>query len=99
MIRKFFLKYQDRILFGSDGNPGAGSKIRVPHLAFLATSAEHFDHTIPVAFGHWRTAARPLAHIRHWLSDTVLRKVYYANALRYLPSARVRSSRQLAARR
>ena len=24
MIREFFLKYQDRILFGSDGNPGRG---------------------------------------------------------------------------
>jgi hypothetical protein len=32
MIRKFFLKYQDRILFGSDGNPGRGiEEFWVPH--------------------------------------------------------------------
>ena len=36
MIRKFFLKYQDRILFGSDGNPGPrhrgvlGAALEVP---------------------------------------------------------------------
>jgi hypothetical protein len=33
MIRKFFLKYQDRILFGSDGNPGRGiEEFWVPHM-------------------------------------------------------------------
>ena len=45
MIRKFFLKYQDRILFGSDGNPGRGlEEFWVPHWRFLETYDEHFDH-------------------------------------------------------
>jgi hypothetical protein len=26
MIRKFFLKHQDRILYGSDGNPARGAE-------------------------------------------------------------------------
>jgi len=33
------------------------------------------------------------------LPDGVLRKVYYANALRYLPSARASIQKRLAARR
>jgi hypothetical protein len=32
LIRKFFLKYHDRILLGSDGNPGRGvEEFWVPH--------------------------------------------------------------------
>src|ERR1700756_4828216 len=45
MIRKFFLKYQDRILFGTDGNPARGiEEFWVPHWRFLETFDEHFDH-------------------------------------------------------
>ncbi|HJZ98127.1 MAG TPA: amidohydrolase family protein, partial [Candidatus Solibacter sp.] len=36
MIREFFIKYQNRILFGSDGNPGRGiDEFWVPHWRFL----------------------------------------------------------------
>ena len=100
MIRKFFLKYQDRILFGSDGNPGRGiEEFWVPHWRFLETFDEHFDHPAQL-----RSATGAPLHGR-WriygigLPDAVLRKVYYANALRYLPSARASIQRQLAARR
>jgi predicted TIM-barrel fold metal-dependent hydrolase len=96
MIRKFFLKYQDRILFGSDGNPGRGiEEFWVPHWRFLETYDEHFDHPAQI-----RSATGAPLHGR-WriygigLPDTVLRKVYYANALRYLPSARASIQRQL----
>ena len=89
MIREFFLKYQDRILFGSDGNPGRGiEEFWVPHWRFLETFDEHFDHPAQL-----RSATGAPLHGR-WriygigLPDEVLRKVYYANALRYLPAAR-----------
>lgn len=100
LIRKFFLKYQDRIFFGSDGNPGRGvEEFWVPHWRFLETYDEHFDHPAQIRsatgaplHGRWRISGIGLP-------DEVLRKVYYANALRYLPSARVSIERQLAARR
>jgi predicted TIM-barrel fold metal-dependent hydrolase len=99
MIREFFLKYQDRILFGPDGNPGRGiEEFWVPHWRFLETFDEHFDHPAQL-----RSATGAPLHGR-WriygigLPDDVLRKVYYANALRYLPAARTTVERQLAAR-
>lgn len=100
MIREFFLKYQDRILFGSDGNPSRGAEeFWLPHWRFLETYDEHFDHPAQMRsptgaplHGRWRISGIGLP-------DDVLRKVYYANALRYLPSARASIERQLAARR
>lgn len=100
LIRKFFLKYQDRILFGSDGNPARGAEeFWEPHWRFLETFDEHFDHpaqtrsaTGAPLHGRWRISGIGLP-------DDVLRKVYYANALRYLPAARASIERQLAARR
>ena len=100
MIRQFFLKYQDRILFGSDGNPGRGAEeFWLPHWRFLETYDEHFDHPAQIRsatgaplHGRWRISGIGLP-------DDVLRKVYYANALKYLPSARASMERQLAARR
>ena len=89
MVRKFFLKYQNRILFGSDGNPGRGiEEFWIPHFRFLETYDEHFDHPAQLRsptgaplHGRWRIYGIGLP-------DDVLRKVYYQNALRYLPSAR-----------
>ena len=100
MIRTFFLKYQDRILFGSDGNPRRGvEEFWVPHWRFLETYDEHFDHPAQLRsptgaplHGRWRIYGIGL-------SDDVLRKVYYANALRYLPAARASIEKQLAAQR
>jgi predicted TIM-barrel fold metal-dependent hydrolase len=100
MIRKFFLKYPDRILFGSDGNPERGvEEFWEPHWRFLETYDEHFDHPAQLRsptgaplHGRWRIYGIGLP-------DDVLRKVYYANALRYLPSVRPSMQKQLAARR
>jgi len=100
LSREFFLKYQDRILFGSDGNPGRGiDEFWVPHWRFLETFDEHFDHPAQL-----RSATGAPLHGR-WriygigLPEDVLRKVYYANALRYLPAARATIEKQLAAAR
>lgn len=100
LIREFFLKYQDRIIFGSDGNPSRGvEEFWVPHWRFLETYDEHFDHPAQLRsetgaplHGRWRISGIGLP-------DDVLRKVYYANALKYLPAARASIERQLAARR
>src|SRR5712692_8182399 len=100
LIRQFFLKYQDRILFGSDGNPKRGiEEFWIPHWRFLETYDEHFDHPAQI-----RSATGAPLHGR-WkiygigLPDDVLRKVYYANALRYMPPVRASIQKQLAARR
>jgi predicted TIM-barrel fold metal-dependent hydrolase len=100
MMRTFFLKYQDRILFGSDGDPNRGiEEFWVPHWRFLETYDEHFDHPAQM-----RSATGAPLHGRWKISgiglpDEVLRKVYYANALRYLPSVRASIENQLAAKR
>jgi predicted TIM-barrel fold metal-dependent hydrolase len=99
-IREFFMKYQDRILFGSDGNPNRGiDEFWVSHWRFLETWDEHFDHPAQIRsatgaplHGRWRISGISLP-------DDVLRKVYYGNALRYLPGVRSSVEKQLAARR
>ena len=99
LIRKFFLKYQDRILFGSDGNPRRGvEEFWVPHFRFLETYDEHFDHPAQLRsptgaplHGRWKIYGIGLP-------DDVLRKVYYANALRHVPVARATVDRRLASR-
>jgi len=100
IIRKFFPKYQDRILLGSDGNPGRSiDEFWIAHWRLLETFDEHFDHPAQL-----RSANGAPLHGR-WsiygirLPDDVLRKAYYANALRYLPAARPPFEKQLAAQR
>lgn len=98
--RAFFLKYQDQILFGSDGNPGRGvDEFWIPHWRFLETFDEHFYHPAQI-----RTPGGSPGHGRYNISgiglpDSVLRKVYYENALRYMPALRPSIERQLAKRR
>lgn len=98
-IREFFLQFQDRIIFGSDGNPGRGvDEFWVPHWRFLETFDEHFDHPAQLRsptgaplHGRWRIYGIGLP-------DDVLRKVYYQNALKYLPAARGTVERRLSGR-
>jgi uncharacterized protein len=97
--RDFIIKYQDRILFGSDGNPRSNpDTFWLPHFRFFETFDEYFEHPAQI-----RTAGGSPGHGR-WnisgigLPDEVLRKVYYLNALKYLPSLRASIERQLAAR-
>jgi predicted TIM-barrel fold metal-dependent hydrolase len=97
--RQFIIKYQDRVLFGSDGGPDSDvDTFWTPHWRFLETFDEYFEHPAQI-----RTAGGSPGHGR-WnisgigLPDDVLRKVYYQNALKLLPSLRASIEKQLAAR-
>jgi predicted TIM-barrel fold metal-dependent hydrolase len=87
--RKFFDKYQDRIMFGTDAVPlpsGAdtpqqifGDQLYEIYFRFLETEDEYFDYapapTPPQ--GRWQIYGLGLP-------ETILRKVYYRNAARLL---------------
>jgi predicted TIM-barrel fold metal-dependent hydrolase len=86
--RKFFDKYQDRILFGTDASPNGRStpqqifndQMYEIYFRFLETEDEYFDYApsrIPPQ-GRWCIYGLGL-------SDTILKKVYYENATRLLP--------------
>jgi len=85
--RKFFEKYQDRILFGTDAVPNGndtpqqvyGDKLYEIYFRFLETDDEYFDYApakIPPQ-GRWRIYGVDLP-------DDILRKVYNGNAARLL---------------
>ena len=96
--RKFILKYQDRVLFGSDGDPPReADDFWRPHWRFLETDDEYFDHPAQMLSplgaplqGRWKIYGI-------FLPEDVLRKVYYENALRLLPGAREAMERHLRA--
>ncbi len=79
--RKFFLKYPDRILFGTDG-PWPETRIQL-YWRFLETYDEYFPYS-----------EKPFPPQGFWqiygigLPDEVLRKVYYEHALRLIPGLR-----------
>jgi predicted TIM-barrel fold metal-dependent hydrolase len=94
--REFLITYQDRVLFGSDGDPGRGvDDFWTPHWRFLETYDEYFEHPAQM-----RTEGGSPGHGR-WnisgvgLPDAVLRKIYYQNALRHLPALRDSILRQM----
>ncbi len=78
--RRFILKYQDRILFGTDRFPGRTNQPRYRiYYRFLETDDEYFqyyDHPFPPT-GEWRIYGI-------FLPDDVLKKVYHDNAARVL---------------
>lgn len=76
--RKFIIKYQDRILFGTDG-PWPELRLNY-YWRFLETYDEYFPYSekSPQPQGLWRIYGIGLP-------DNVLRKVYHENALRILP--------------
>ncbi len=85
--RKFFDKYQDRVLFGTDAVPKGfqypqqifGDKLYEIYFRFLETADEYFDYApakVPPQ-GRWKIYGLALP-------DAILRKVYNANALRIL---------------
>ena len=79
--RKFFLKYADRILFGTDGVPPMTEII--PHYRFLETWDEYFpyeDNPFPPQ-GFWNIYGIGLP-------DDVLKKIYHQNAVRLIPGVR-----------
>jgi predicted TIM-barrel fold metal-dependent hydrolase len=85
--RKFFDKYQDRILFGTDAIPKGvefpqqifGDYLYEIYFRFLETDDENFDYAparVPPQ-GRWRISGLHLP-------DAVLRKIYQDNAARML---------------
>ncbi|WP_446743330.1 amidohydrolase family protein [Silvibacterium acidisoli] len=85
--RKFFDKYQDRIVLGTDATPHGDSypqqvfndRLYEIYYRFLETDDEYFDYApsdIPPQ-GRWRIYGIDL-------SETILRKVYHENAARQL---------------
>ena len=72
--RKFFLKYQDRILFGTDTTPNRAA-YRI-YYRFLETDDEYFD----ASASHHRQGFWNIYGI--YLPDPVLEKIYNGNAAR-----------------
>ena len=84
--RKFFDRYQDRILFGTDATPNAGKEFPQQDLLpemyrcyfrFLETDDEYFDYapsSVPPQ-GRWKIYGIALP-------DAILKKVYHNNAAR-----------------
>jgi predicted TIM-barrel fold metal-dependent hydrolase len=97
--RRFLLQYQDRVLFGTDGDLDRDADgFWRPHWRFLETDDEYFDHPAQMLSplgaplqGRWKIYGV-------FLPDEVLRKIYYENALRFLPAARAAMKKHLAAR-
>jgi len=71
-VRKFFLKYQDRIMFGTDTTPDRDA-YRM-YYRFLETDDEYFD----CASGHHRQGFWMIYGV--FLPDDVLAKIYHKNA-------------------
>jgi len=85
--RRFFEKYQDRIMFGTDAVPGGfeypqqvfGGELYDIYYRFLETEDEYFDYApAPVPpQGRWKIYGLGLP-------DEILKKVYHDNAARLL---------------
>jgi predicted TIM-barrel fold metal-dependent hydrolase len=73
--REFFIKYQDRILFGSDN--GMDAEMYRNYFRWLETSDEYFDYWGSPSQGRWKIYGMDLP-------NTVLEKVYYQNAEKML---------------
>jgi len=77
--RKFLIKYQDRVLFGTDTPPDTEA-YRL-HWRFLETEDEYFDISKSHHFqGRWMVYGLNLP-------DQVLQKLYFKNALKLIPGA------------
>jgi predicted TIM-barrel fold metal-dependent hydrolase len=86
VARKFFDKYQDRIVFGTDASAGTstpqqtfGDALYEIYYRFLETEDDYFDYApAPVPpQGRWRIYGIGLP-------DSILRKVYHDNAARLI---------------
>ncbi len=75
LARKFFIKYQDRILFGQDGVQALETYRK--HFRFLETDDDL------ISFSSRRPPVYGLK-----LPDEVLRKVYYGNAAKLMPQVK-----------
>jgi predicted TIM-barrel fold metal-dependent hydrolase len=90
--RRFLVKYQDRVLFGTDG-PWPQERVRL-YWQFLETEDEYFPYS-----------ERPFPPQGFWniygvrLPDEVLQKVYHENAARIILGVRQEVERYQAAQR
>jgi hypothetical protein len=75
----FFVKYQDRIVFGTD-KPMDARTYRA-YFRFLETRDEYFEH--PDYIGRWGHSRWRIYGLG--LPDEVLKKVYHENAYRIIP--------------
>jgi predicted TIM-barrel fold metal-dependent hydrolase len=85
--RKFFINYQDRVLFGTDG-PWPEERIAL-YWRFLETEDEYFPYSekdFPPQ-GFWNIYGVNLP-------DDVLRKIYSENAARIVPGVKERLARE-----
>jgi predicted TIM-barrel fold metal-dependent hydrolase len=71
--RDFFIKYQDRIMFGTDN--GMDEAMYRNHFRWLETADEYFDYWGYPAQGRWKIYGMELP-------DAVLEKIYHSNAER-----------------
>jgi predicted TIM-barrel fold metal-dependent hydrolase len=71
--RKFFLEFQDRIMFGTDSEPN--EQMYANYFRWLETDDEYFDYWDYPGQGRWEIYGMGLP-------DGVLEKVYHANAER-----------------
>ncbi len=69
--REFFMKYQDRIMFGTDN--GMEEAMYRNHFRWLETADEYFDYWGYPGQGRWKIYGMELP-------DSVLEKVYHKNA-------------------
>lgn len=96
--RAFLIKYQDRVLFGSDGNPSRTvEQFWTPHWRYFETDDEYFNHPAQMLSPLGAPLQGRWAIHGAYLPEEVIRKIYFENALRYLPAARDVNQRQLAA--
>ena len=81
--RDFLIKYQDRVMFGTDG-PWPATRVGL-YWRFLETRDEYFPYSekVPAPQGLWRIYG---VH----LPDDVLRKIYHVNAARIIPGVQER---------
>jgi predicted TIM-barrel fold metal-dependent hydrolase len=79
--RKFLIKYQDRVLFGTDG-PWPETRVRL-YWRFLETFDENFPYSEkdPPPQGLWNIHGIGLP-------EEVLKKLYYENAVRLIPAVK-----------
>lgn len=85
--REFFLKYQDRIIFGTDmpANLESSADMYRTYFRFLETYDESFY--APDYDGTFDRARWPICGIG--LPKEVLKKIYYENILKIIPSLKV----------
>jgi len=77
--REFFIKYQDRIMFGTDFTPE--QEMYRNHFRWLETADEYFDYWGYPGQGRWKIYGMELP-------DAVLEKVYHLNAEKLLAEFR-----------